>query len=173
VFLQHALRKPDVNVVPILCGPLAESLLTGKAPEKNTRVRRFFDALGEMAELHADRLTWVLGIDMAHIGRRYGDSFTATALQGPLAEVRSRDEARLDRICAGDREGFFALVHPNHDDLRWCGYSPVYTFMAAVPQARGRVLQYEQWNIDAQSVVSFAGVEFVRDGARGGGEKPQ
>jgi hypothetical protein len=159
-------------VVPILCGPLAESLLTGKAPEKNARVRRFFDALGEMAELHAERLTWVLGIDMAHIGRRYGDSFTATALQGPLAEVRSRDEARLDRVCSGDREGFFALVHPNRDDLRWCGYSPVYTFLAAVPHARGRVLQYEQWNIDGQSVVSFAGVEFVRDGARGGGEKP-
>jgi len=28
------------------------------------------------------------------------------------------------------------------------------------PQARASLLQYQQWNIDEQSVVSFAGVRF-------------
>ena len=44
------------------------------------------------------------------------------------------------------------------------GFSPLYTFLASLRQLteiRGRVLHYEQWNIDPQSVVSFAGLEFV------------
>lgn len=162
IFLQYALGRPDVKAVPILCGPLVESLLTGKAPETNENVRRFFDALGEMAAKLGDKLVWVLGVDMAHIGRRYGDRYAATAEQGPLAEVRARDEQRLERICQGDAAGFFELVHPDHDDLRWCGYSPIYTFLRAAENVRGEVLRYEQWNIDQQSVVSFAGVEFRR-----------
>jgi hypothetical protein len=162
IFLQHALGKPDLKAVPILCGPLVESLLSGKPPERNESVRRFLDALREMASRLGDKLVWVLGVDMAHIGRRYGDAFPATAEQGPLADVRARDEARLDLICKGDAEGFFQLVHPNHDDLRWCGYSPIYTFLRAAENVRGEVLLYEQWNIDQQSVVSFAGVEFRR-----------
>jgi MEMO1 family protein len=162
IFLQHAVGRPDVKAVPILCGPLVESLLTGKAPENNEKVRRFFDALGEMASQLGDKLVWVLGVDMAHIGRRYGDRYAATAEQGPLSEVRARDEQRLERMCQGDAEGFFELVHPNHDDLRWCGYSPIYTFLRAVENVQGEVLRYEQWNIDQQSVVSFAGVEFRR-----------
>ena len=161
VFLQYALKKPDVKVVPILCGPLAESLYNRKAPEANDEVRCFFEALGEMAELHRDRLVWILGIDLAHIGRRYGDNFIAKSEQGPLQEVRVRDEERLREVCAGNAEGFCELVHPNQDDLRWCGYSPLYTFLATVRGVDGRVLNYEQWNIDDQSVVSFAGIEFT------------
>jgi len=161
VFLQHALGRPDVRVVPILCGPLVESLWSAKAPEKNDSVRRFFDALGEMADLHRGRLTFILGIDLAHIGRRYGDPAPAKAGQGPLQEVRQRDLARLESVCAGDAEGFFELMHPKRDDLRWCGYSPAYTFLRSVPEARGRLLRYEQWNIDDESVVSFAGAEFT------------
>jgi hypothetical protein len=29
-----------------------------------------------------------------------------------------------------------------------------------VPQARGRLIRYDQWNIDEQSVVSFAALAF-------------
>ena len=162
VFLQHVLGRPDVKAVPILCGPFAESLITGDSPENNEDVRRFFDALSELDAKYGDRLVWVLGIDLAHIGRRYGDEFEAREEKGPLLETRRRDEERLERVCAGDAEGFFELVKPDCDDLRWCGYSPLYTFLSAVKGLSGKVLRYEQWNIDEQSVVSFAGMEFRR-----------
>jgi hypothetical protein len=113
-----------------------------------------------MAEQHASQLFWVLGIDLAHLGRRYGDPFEAVADQGPMAVVGEQDQRRLELACAGDAPGFFDLVKTNGDELKWCGYSPLYTFLKAVPRARGRVLRYEQWNIDPQSVVSFAGLEF-------------
>jgi AmmeMemoRadiSam system protein B len=164
IFLQHVLGKPDVRIVPILCGPLAQSLFTGKAPETDPNVERFFDALGEIAEQHRKKVIWILGIDLAHVGKRYGDSFTASAGDGRMQEVRARDEARLGRVCEGDSAGFFEMVHPHYDDLRWCGYSPVYTFLRSMRKARGKVLNYEQWNIDQQSVVSFTGMEFTEKG---------
>jgi hypothetical protein len=77
-----------------------------------------------------------------------------------MDEVESRDRERIARAEAGDARGFWDLVQPNHDDLKWCGSSPMYTFLYAVPEARGRTLRYQQWNIDPQSVVSFAGMAF-------------
>ena len=74
--------------------------------------------------------------------------------------MRKRDEERLSKIAAGDADGYFELMHPNQDDLRWCGYSPVYTFLRSVAAVEGELLSYEQWNIDTQSVVSFAGMSF-------------
>ena len=78
-----------------------------------------------------------------------------------MEEVRARDEIRLERVCDNDAAGFFNLVHPDHDDLRWCGYSPLYTFLRSIKNVRGKVLHYQQWNIDQQSVVSFTGMEFT------------
>jgi len=165
VFLQHALGAP-VRILPILCGPFFESLVTGRLPESHAGVERFLNALGELAEREAPRLFWILGIDLAHIGKRYGDRIAARAGEGRMTAVQAQDHERLQRACAGDREGFFALVHPEQDRLRWCGYSALYTFLKAVPEARGRQLHYEQWNIDPESVVSFAALEFVKAGVR-------
>ena len=164
VFVQYVLGA-GVRILPILCGPFFESLASGRLPESHPAVARFFDALGELAEREGPRLFWILGIDLAHIGKRYGDRFSASAGQGPMAVVREQDCERLGRACAGDREGFFELLHPEQDRLRWCGYSALYTFLKAVPEARGNLLHYEQWNIDPESVVSFAALEFFRDGA--------
>jgi hypothetical protein len=117
-------------------------------------------ALGELAKKHKDRLFWVLGIDLAHLGRRYGNSFTALADRGQMVKVAEQDRRRLELVCAGDSRGFLKLVRAGGDDLNWCGYSTLYTFMRAVGNVRGRILHYEQWNIDPQSVVSFASLEF-------------
>jgi MEMO1 family protein len=159
LFLQH-LYGPDVRILPILCGPLGTAERDAR-PERSTAVARFLGALGELAAREAHRLFWVLGIDMAHVGRRYGDRFPAEAHDGPLTVIAERDRRRIDRVASGDADGFWDLVHENqHDDLKWCGSSPLYTFLRAVPEARGRLLRYDQWNIDAESVVSFAALAF-------------
>jgi AmmeMemoRadiSam system protein B len=102
----------------------------------------------------------VLGVDMAHMGRRYGDRAAAKADRDEMESVARRDRARIERMEAGDAQGFWELVRENHDDLKWCGSAPIYTFLKAVPSARGKLLRYQQWNIDENSVVSFAGMRF-------------
>jgi hypothetical protein len=99
---------------------------------------------------------------MAHVGRRYGDATAAIAHEGPLAAVGQRDRRRCEAILGGDPDLFWAEIDPDGggDDLRWCGSSPLYAFLAAARPRRGALLAYEQWNIDPASVVSFGGFAF-------------
>ncbi len=165
LFLQYVMKRP-IRILPILCGPLVESLTTGKPPESQDSVRRFFDMLGEIAASRDD-LVWVLGVDLAHIGRRYGHSEAMRANQGVMLEVREGDLERLERVSACDAEGFFDLVRRDSDPLNWCGYPPLYAFLKSAAPALnlgGEVLSYEQWNIDEASVVSFAAMHFATRG---------
>jgi AmmeMemoRadiSam system protein B len=160
VFLQHRFG-PRVRIVPILCGAFLEGPRSGRPPETSDRVARFIGALGELAAREGRRLMFVLGVDFAHVGRRYGDARPARAHAGHLAVVSERDRERVTRIAAGDAVGFWQrVVERGDDDLKWCGSSPLYTFLRAVPAARGRSLHYEQWNIDDASVVSFGAIAF-------------
>jgi MEMO1 family protein len=160
VFLQ-AIYGADVRILPLLCGSFGRSVQAGGFPEDDEHVKRFFGALGEIAEREKERLFWVLGVDMAHMGTRFGDKFAAQADRDEMAWVRERDMLRIERVNASDARGFWDLIKENQDDLKWCGSSPIYTFLKAAPQARGTLHRYQQWNIDASSVVSFAGISFV------------
>jgi AmmeMemoRadiSam system protein B len=160
VFLQH-LYGPRIRILPILCGAFVGGPRARRPPEASEQVARFVGALGEMAAREGRGLCFVLGVDFAHVGRRYGDRQAARAHEGAMTAVEIRDRARCDRMAAGDADGFWALVAENGDDeLKWCGSSPIYTFLRAVPGARGRLLGYQHWNIDDASVVSFGAMSF-------------
>jgi AmmeMemoRadiSam system protein B len=163
IFLQH-LFGANVRVLPILCGSFLKSIYEGGLPEDAEPVRRMFGAVGEMAAREGQNLCWVLGVDMAHMGQRYGDRFHATAGQDQMQAVATRDQQRIAAIAAGDPRAFWERVQEDRDDrqpeLKWCGSSPFYTFLRAVPQARGELRHYQQWNIDEVSVVSFAAMRF-------------
>ena len=159
IFLQHMLGA-DVKILPVLVGSFAHSLYEGGAPEDDDKVRAFFDALSELREREGDKLFWVMGVDMAHMGARYHDRFRAVAGEGEMQEVAARDQLRIERINALDARGFWELVRERQDDLKWCGSAPFYTFLKTAGKARGELLNYEQWNIDDGSVVSFAGMGF-------------
>jgi MEMO1 family protein len=165
IFLQ-TIYGPDVRILPLLCGSFGRSIHSGGFPEEDEPAGRFFEALGEIAEREKERLFWVLGVDMAHMGMRFGDKFAARANRDEMNVVKERDTLRIDRMNASDARGFWDLVKENRDDLKWCGSSPIYTFMKAVPQARGTLHRYEQWNIDENSVVSFAAISFASGTSR-------
>lgn len=179
VFLQH-LFGPRIRVLPILCGPFSAVYQPGD-PGRIESNRRMFDALGELAAREGERALWVLGVDMAHMGQRYGDGFSAEASQARMQQVEQADRKRIEAISSADADQFWDLVAKpleglgssrrsagtsagtapaREDSLRWCGSAPFYTFLRALPEARGELLHYQQWNIDPQSVVSFAGMRF-------------
>ena len=159
VMLQH-IYGPNVRILPILCGPFVKSVYQGGAPEDTPKVARFFDALGNIAAREGRRLFWVLGVDMAHMGRRYNDPLRATANLGEMLAIEQRDKERIAKIAASDLTGYWSLVQDRQDDLKWCGSAPFYTFMKVMPGVKGELLDYHQWQIDPQSVVSFGALRF-------------
>jgi MEMO1 family protein len=162
IFLQH-LYGPGVRILPILCGPFVKSIYESGMPEDNDHLAGFFDALGDIAARERGALFWVLGIDMAHIGRRYGDQLRATANTGEMLAIEERDRERIRHISNGDIGAYWSLVQDGHDDLKWCGSSPLYTFLKVLPGVRGDLLDYHQWQIDPHSVVSFAALRFHQE----------
>lgn len=161
IYLQ-SIFGPDIRVLPILCGSFGQSIADGTLPESDENIHRFLDALAGQVEKSRQDVFWVLGVDMAHMGVRYGDPFEARENQNEMLEVAARDRHRIDRIAAGDAEGFWQAVQENRDDLKWCGSAPFYTFLRAEPAARAELQRYQQWNIDPRSVVTFAGLGFRR-----------
>jgi len=166
VFLQR-LFGPQVRVVPILCGPFARGARHG-LPEDHAGVAAFVEALRTVARRERGRVFFVLGVDLAHVGRRYGDAEAARAHERGMIRVADRDRERLDRIQAGDAAGFWRLVQEGGDDLKWCGSSALYTLLRTVDGVRGDLLGYEQWNIDDESVVTFAGLKFREEERQSG-----
>ena len=157
VMLQH-LYGPEVKVVPVLCGPIGAG--AGRDhPRDDADVQRFLAALRGIG---GDDVVWVAGIDMAHVGQRYGDRTPAVAWDGPLDAVARRDRERCEAIEAADADRFWSLVEPGGraDPLRWCGSSATYALLAAARPRTGALLRYEQWNIDSRSVVTFGGFAF-------------
>lgn len=160
IFLQY-LYGPEIRILPILCGPFVKSVSKGGLPEEDEQIQRFFDALANLAAREGRKMFWILGVDMAHIGARYGDPLPALANCDGMLEVKQRDQQRIEQLAAGDHRSYWNLIQERNDDLKWCGSAPFYTFLKAIPQARGTLLHYHQWQIDPQSVVSFAALRFA------------
>jgi hypothetical protein len=82
-----------------------------------------------------------------------------------MIAIEQRDRQRIDQIKTGDIGAYWSLVQDSQDDLKWCGASPFYTFMKAMPGASGELLHYHQWQIDPHSVVTFGAMRFKREPA--------
>lgn len=153
LWLQH-LFGPNVKVLPILVGScFADS------PETNPNLKAMHDALAALAAKHGDELGWVLSIDMAHMGPRYGDE---TEYEEGNASIEALDQLRVKALEAGDIESFWQDVRKDDDPWKWCGSAPLYTLYKAIPGVKAEMLRYGQWGIDEASVVSFAGMRFTQ-----------
>ena len=158
VMLQHIVgRRRPFAILPVLASYLHESLWSGGDPEADSRVPRFVDALRETMAASSRRVCLVAGVDLAHVGPRFGDPTPNTAAS--LARVERDDRAMLESVVGGDAPGFYAGVAADHDARRICGLSPIYTLLRLLPEARGRLLRYTQWP-DPEGAVTFCAVAF-------------
>jgi AmmeMemoRadiSam system protein B len=158
VMLQHIVgRRRPFAILPVLASYLHESLWSGGDPEGDPRVPRFVDALRETMAASSRRVCLVAGVDLAHVGPRFGDPKPNTAPS--LEQVEREDRAMLESVVGVDARGFYAGVAADQDARRICGLSPIYTLLRLLPEARGRLLRYAQWP-DPQGAVTFCAVVF-------------
>ncbi len=99
----------------------------------------------------------VAGVDLAHVGPRFGDAEPNTPAS--LREVEAADRVMLQAVTDGDHARFYAGIAADGDSRRICGLSPIYTFLRVLAGAPGRLIRYTQWP-DAEGAVTFCAAAF-------------
>ncbi len=159
LWLAHLWPDDPPALVPFLVGSFHEHILAGTDPGKDDDVARFCEALRATIAEDGRRVLVLASVDLSHMGPRYGhDEGLDEAAEGRLAR---EDEDVLERMLAGDAEGFFRSVARDENARNVCGVAPIYVTLK-VGEGTGRLLRYGQGRIDPESgsVVSYAAMAF-------------
>jgi predicted class III extradiol MEMO1 family dioxygenase len=136
----------------------------GRPPEEYEVYESFVAALVECTAERmraGGRICFLSGVDMAHVGRAFGDSGALTPEF--MEEVARRDRVYLDAIAAHDKRALFAHVAADGDARRICGFPTLYTVLDVLERLGIRyttdLVDYRQ-AVDYASdcAVTFAGV---------------
>ena len=155
--LRRLLGGRPFTILPVLASFLHEAVWTGDEAEADPRVPHFLDALGETIAGSARKVCVIAGVDLAHVGPRFGDAAQNTAAS--LDRVAREDRRMLEAVTASEPGAFFASVAADGDSRRICGLSPIYAFLRALPGSRGELLRYTQWP-DPQGAVTYCAAAF-------------
>ena len=158
LFLQRLFPMEKIPIVPLLCGSLESFLLLEKNPLEDPEMARFIVELRRwLAEPPAGKLV-VAGVDFSHVGPKFGDDAPAKALE---EEFRAEDRRLLGILERADAEAFYDAVASTGNRFKVCGFSALWTLLALLPGAEGKVLDYRVWHEEGtRSAVSFASITF-------------
>ena len=164
VWLKHLWGKAAPKWVPILVSSF-ERWSPSEPPSKAPAVEKALKDLGAvLAERRAkgQNILVLCGIDLAHVGPRFGDEVDMTPELH--AKIEAEDRASLVAALAGDADAFYRSVVADEHWRKVCGLSALYTglrLMKAMGQsAPGRLLTYGQAPDPAGGTVSFASAVF-------------
>lgn len=151
--------KRPARIVPVLCGGIFETVGERADPLTVQPVARFVTALREILTEQEGRVAVIASVDLSHVGKRFGDAGRLSS--DLLLDVEAQDRALLRHAEAMDARGFFDCNRRDGDRRHVCGFSALYTLLAALPARRGRLLHYDQApDRESESVVSFAAMAF-------------
>jgi AmmeMemoRadiSam system protein B len=159
VWLRHLWGDRTPPWVPILVSSF-ERFAPDEAPSKVPTLEKALRDFGAVVAEHQRRGRRVLvlcGIDLAHVGPRFGDELEITpALE---KKIEQEDAASLVQAMTLDADGFYRSVVADGHWRKVCGLSSLYTglrLLKDLDAAQGRLLTYGQAPDPAGGVVSFA-----------------
>ena len=159
VMCQHFEELKSSQIVPILCGGFWESLRSGHSPESaDDGVAAFIEALRDVTRQHENagrKIGFIASVDGAHVGTQFGDETKLTPAK--LREIAREDRKWCAAIEAGDRANLHAHFARDFNRFNVDAHPALYTLMAAFPDWRGQLLDYDQaYHEGPNIVVSFA-----------------
>jgi hypothetical protein len=161
--------KPHAKIVPILVGSFHSMLAHNRYPHEWEEYTSFASALAELiGERSAlgSKVCFIAGVDMAHIGRSFGDEGALS--QEKMTEIAQRDSEYLAAIEAHDKKRLFDHMAEDCDARRMCGFPTLYTLLDVIDLLGWRTecctVKYGQ-AVDyvADCAVTFAGMAIYRD----------
>ncbi len=159
IFLRHIFPEEEIFIVPILCSFLHEMIAANREPIEDPRVQDFVQAIKIAAARLKRRVCFIAGVDLSHIGQKFGDPEMLAA--GTETLLESKDTEMLKHVENVDAAGFFASVAKDNDKRRICGFPAIYLLLNLIAPAKARLLKYDR-SVDrsTQSIVSFASMVF-------------
>jgi AmmeMemoRadiSam system protein B len=168
LFLKYAAQKratlsggPEkpFRIVPILVSSFHQMMMQETLPEQSEAVGAFLRVLRQTAAGYYRRVCWVAGVDLAHVGKQFGDSEPIT--DAFLSWVEAEDRQLVGHLAGLDGQGFFDAVAKDHDRRKICGFAPLYSLIRLLDGAPGRVLHYGQaFTPKTGSAVTFTSLVF-------------
>ena len=157
IFLQHYLGD-SFSIVPILCGGIHEFIRYKKAILTDERFVGMVDAIKKLLEGEKGNALCVAGVDLSHIGHKFGDQLPADAL---LPQASAHDKTLLSLLAQGDVEKIFQNALDNQDRYRICGLPGILLMASLLKGSRADILHFETYRErETQSAVNYASVIF-------------
>jgi len=160
LFLQHILGDDwNGKIVPILCGSFHKFVQEGTSPRSDTSLADSLDVLRRMIHEYDGTVAVVAGVDMSHVGKRFGQEQGVPPDE--LERVMRADRDVLDALLTGKAETFYRSIECVKDCNNVCGLTPVYMGLDIVQPQNGIVLNYDKaLENEDESVVTFASAAF-------------
>jgi len=171
-----SLVRPRSRIVPILVGGYHPMLEARRYPNEWEEYETFAGALTELIkkrEAEGSRIAFLAGVDMAHIGRSFGDEGSLSPAK--MEEIADRDRRYLQAIKECDPKALFDHIAEDQDARRICGFPTMYLVLDVLRRLGGtteaEIVSYDQAvDYPGDCAVTFAGVALYRSATPGGKE---
>ena len=168
-YIQAQAELPPYQVVPILLGGVDRYLRDGSDPLQAPEVAAELAALRAAVAASGKRALYLLSVDLAHIGPKFGDPERVD--DAAAATCEQADRHLLDYAQRFDAAGFTRALHADGNCRNVDAISGLFSLypLLAGSECRGSVLSYGQHRQpDTGSLVSYASMAFYRTAPRSG-----
>jgi len=157
LWLKHVLRGRQIEMLPILCGPMESAVADDKSPREVAAIADFYNALREVLAESGRTVCAIAGADLSHVGQQFGDDYELTPQV--MQDVERADREMLGHVERLDPDAFYDCVRADDNARHVCGVPPIYALLATADAARCTLLDYRQaTDYGLQRAVTFAGL---------------
>ncbi|MGZ3634751.1 MAG: AmmeMemoRadiSam system protein B [Syntrophales bacterium] len=153
IFLHYYLTDP-FTIVPILCGSVHEFIQERRSVLTDERFRGMVSLMKQLLEEKKRRTLIVAGVDLCHVGRKFGDQAHADAL---LPGATACDKLILSFIGRGEPENIFQKAVETMDRYHVCGLPAILLFSSLLAEDRADILHFDTYRErETESAVNYA-----------------
>jgi hypothetical protein len=153
IFLHHYLQGPFA-IVPILCGGVHEFIHQGRNILTDERFRGMVSLMKQLLEERKGRILLVAGVDLSHVGRKFGDQAPADVL---LPQATAHDKMMLSFLSRGEPENIFLKAVETLDRYHVCGLPAILLFASLLAGDRADILHFDTYHErETESAVNYA-----------------
>jgi hypothetical protein len=157
IFLHHYLHGP-FSIAAILCGGVHEFIRQKKNILADERFLGMVNAMKKLMQRENNRTLIVAGVDLAHVGIKFGDQLPAHAI---LPQATSNDKAMLSFLARGEPESIFQKAIETQDRYHVCGLPAILLFASLFAKSRADILHFDTYHErETQSAVNYASLIF-------------